>query len=831
MTGTGRRTRPWGDLKGSSAEDNAVAKVLRGWLDHAGGMGVDEVWRLLTPEQFEKGRVPSRTTVASRLAGVALTQDFVEAIAFICSRNEAHREQLLKDAHAARRQAREHNNPQPTAGAAFEAAQLVLVQQRSIDVSDKLLRAQERMMQLERERNDANQMVLILLAMAEKLQRDIATLGRQRDRMHGDDLVHEELRKVRAQLTHSEEQRDTAEADLERARAERQRADELAEEAAAQVRLLTVELEQLRGQAPAASEDTEVAPMVPDPSEALSGTDDIDAALRKARRHLDDRADRLDQLANELHLDNLSDNSPTSGGTSDNLTDNALAPAAEDSTLTPEEVFFNVQSLVGSGEVQTGAQSLLCRAGRALSVTQALQTAAMLHDADLPIQATQLIFEAAANTPADEMPELVSGLHVQKRGAELYQVLNQLARSQSAAAIVDTVTCLREADQHSDAYQVLSAVGRDCPPAEVLKVLTRVDERDTQWILDAACRDRPLYELPQLAEKLRNLRPDDVKTIQRVHRQREEAEARETSHASDSRPPYELSHESELNEIFHLRPYALAGGETQPRHEVPFGTIVRTTVEMSTLRGQLPEHQLICRLCREPHDIDQIAEILSIPIGVARILVGDLLKSGLLTIQSDSIQLNKGDSIELASEASGGTLIIGVGWEVPANKDWAFNVNASAIATRDRIAHSSEYFIFYKNLRSPENEITHTGMHSGRNGDKQTIVVHLGVLPTEINKVVFPVSIRNAEKEGGNLGSLRNTYIRIATPKGREIARYKFGEDAATNNSLLATDTALLAGELHRYDGKWEFRALGRGYPSGLAGVALDFSVGIDSDG
>ncbi|MDO3663064.1 hypothetical protein, partial [Bacillus sp. C28GYM-DRY-1] len=131
---------------------------------------------------------------------------------------------------------------------------------------------------------------------------------------------------------------------------------------------------------------------------------------------------------------------------------------------------------------------------------------------------TQLIFEAAANTPADEMPELVSGLHVQKRGAELYQVLNQLARSQSAAAIVDTVTCLREADQHSDAYQVLSAVGRDCPPAEVLKVLTRVDERDTQWILDAACRDRPLYELPQLAEKLRNLRPDDVKTIQRVHR-------------------------------------------------------------------------------------------------------------------------------------------------------------------------------------------------------------------------------------------------------------------------------------------------------------------------
>ena len=46
--------------------------------------------------------------------------------------------------------------------------------------------------------------------------------------------------------------------------------------------------------------------------------DDIDLALIKAARHLDDRADRLDQLAGELHLDNQPDNPATSDVTSDN---------------------------------------------------------------------------------------------------------------------------------------------------------------------------------------------------------------------------------------------------------------------------------------------------------------------------------------------------------------------------------------------------------------------------------------------------------------------------------------------------------------------------------
>ncbi|MFG2437965.1 hypothetical protein [Streptomyces sp. NPDC048508] len=307
---------------------------------------MDEVRGLLTPEHFRNGRVPSRTTVADRLAGVALAQDFVEAIADICSRDAADTDRLLAEARAARQRAKDADHRDPLAGSSLRTAELVLVQQRSIEVSDKLLRAQERMMQLERERNDANQMVLILLAMAEKLQRDIATLGRQRDRLDDAGPVREELRQVRERLTRSEEQRDTAESELKRARAERQKADELAEEAAARVRLLTMQLARLRGEAPDISDPDGLAVAVSESGEALASGDDIDVALSKATRHLDDRAERLDQLAEELHSDNFPDDFLTSHDEPDILPDNPPEPAHDDSSAGPVAAFLEIRDYV-----------------------------------------------------------------------------------------------------------------------------------------------------------------------------------------------------------------------------------------------------------------------------------------------------------------------------------------------------------------------------------------------------------------------------------------------------------------------------------------------------
>ncbi|MEV7420936.1 DUF742 domain-containing protein [Streptomyces sp. NPDC089919] len=81
-----------------------------------------------------------------------------------------------------------------------------------------------------------------------------------------------------------------------------------------------------------------------------------------------------------------------------------------------------------------------------------------------------------------------------------------------------------------------------------------------------------------------------------------------------------------------VRPYAMTGGRTRPRYQLAIEALVSTTADPSRLQGQLPEHQRICRLCQEIKSVAEISALLSIPLGVARILVADLAEAGLVAI-------------------------------------------------------------------------------------------------------------------------------------------------------------------------------------------------------
>ncbi|MEU0279530.1 DUF742 domain-containing protein [Streptomyces sp. NPDC088147] len=81
-----------------------------------------------------------------------------------------------------------------------------------------------------------------------------------------------------------------------------------------------------------------------------------------------------------------------------------------------------------------------------------------------------------------------------------------------------------------------------------------------------------------------------------------------------------------------VRPYAMTGGRTRPRYQLAIEALVSTTADPSQLHGQLPEHQRICQLCFEIKSVAEISALLSIPLGVARILVADLAEAGLVAI-------------------------------------------------------------------------------------------------------------------------------------------------------------------------------------------------------
>jgi tellurium resistance protein TerD len=190
-----------------------------------------------------------------------------------------------------------------------------------------------------------------------------------------------------------------------------------------------------------------------------------------------------------------------------------------------------------------------------------------------------------------------------------------------------------------------------------------------------------------------------------------------------------------------------------------------------------------------------------------------------------AVSLSKGGNVSLTKEAPGLTAVtVGLGWDVRSTTGTDFDLDASAIAVNQGGKVVSDgHFVFFNNKSTPDQTIVHPGDNrtGAGDGDDEAINVNLAGLPADVDKIVFPVSIYDAETRSQNFGQVRNAYIRIVNQAGStEIARYDLSEDAAT-------ETAMVFGELYRNGAEWKFRAVGQGYASGLVGIAKDFGVNL----
>ena len=190
-----------------------------------------------------------------------------------------------------------------------------------------------------------------------------------------------------------------------------------------------------------------------------------------------------------------------------------------------------------------------------------------------------------------------------------------------------------------------------------------------------------------------------------------------------------------------------------------------------------------------------------------------------------SVSLTKGGNVSLTKEAPGLTnVVVGLGWDIRTTTGADFDLDASAIVLgADGKVLSDKHFVFFNNLTSPDGSVEHTGdnLTGEGEGDDEQVKVNLSGLPPEVDKVVFPVSIYDADSRSQSFGQVRNAFIRVVNAAGNaEIARYDLTEDAST-------ETAMVFGEIYRNGADWKFRAVGQGYASGLAGIARDFGVNV----
>ncbi|MFI8438463.1 TerD family protein [Streptomyces sp. NPDC079020] len=189
------------------------------------------------------------------------------------------------------------------------------------------------------------------------------------------------------------------------------------------------------------------------------------------------------------------------------------------------------------------------------------------------------------------------------------------------------------------------------------------------------------------------------------------------------------------------------------------------------------------------------------------------------------VSLAKGGNVSLTKEAPGLTaVLVGLGWDVRTTTGTGYDLDASALLVDEAgKVLSDQHFVFFNNLASPDGSVEHTGdnLTGEGEGDDEVVKVNLAAVPADVARIVFPVSIHDAESRGHSFGQVRNAFIRVVNQAGgAELARYDLSEDAAT-------ETAMVFGELYRNGAEWKFRAVGQGYASGLAGIAKDFGVNV----
>jgi tellurium resistance protein TerD len=190
-----------------------------------------------------------------------------------------------------------------------------------------------------------------------------------------------------------------------------------------------------------------------------------------------------------------------------------------------------------------------------------------------------------------------------------------------------------------------------------------------------------------------------------------------------------------------------------------------------------------------------------------------------------AVSLTKGGNISLSkTDPTLKNLIVGLGWDARPTDGADFDLDASAFMVKeDGKVRSDSDFIFYNQTKSTCGSVEHTGDNrtGAGDGDDESVVVLLDKIPADIQRVVFTVTIHEAESRKQNFGQVSKAYVRVVNKDSNsEVARYDLSEDASI-------ETAMVFGEIYKHGVEWKFKAVGQGYAGGLAALARQYGINI----
>lgn len=193
-----------------------------------------------------------------------------------------------------------------------------------------------------------------------------------------------------------------------------------------------------------------------------------------------------------------------------------------------------------------------------------------------------------------------------------------------------------------------------------------------------------------------------------------------------------------------------------------------------------------------------------------------------------AVNLSKGQRVSLDKGIV--KAIVGLGWDT--NKydgGYDFDLDACAflLGANGKVLRDED-FIFYNNLVSRDEAVTHMGdnLTGEGEGDDETIIIDFSKVPKEIQKIAITVTIHDAVARKQNFGQVSNAYVRVAKMSsaedmvGEEVLRFDLMED-------FSIETAIVVCEIYRNGNDWKFNAVASGYQGGLYALCKDYGVNV----
>ena len=178
--------------------------------------------------------------------------------------------------------------------------------------------------------------------------------------------------------------------------------------------------------------------------------------------------------------------------------------------------------------------------------------------------------------------------------------------------------------------------------------------------------------------------------------------------------------------------------------------------------------------------------------------------------------MQKGQKISLESKAPLLKIKACLGWNVT-NTSCDVDVSAFLLNANGKVLGDS-WFVFYGQEQSPDKS-TFFFIDSG--AGREIISVDLQKLNTQVQKIVFVLTINEALEKHLNFSMVKDAYIRIIDQaSNQELASFQMDE-------YYSNVTSMMIGELYKHNNIWKFHAIGNGVARDLAGLCGLYGVSV----